>query len=283
MEKSNMLIMGSDETIQEINRKIEELEKIMDLLVKKKIPLAEFDHWRLSVGRLFTESFTGNSISKDFLTETKAFLNKFSDIENAKSIEITMNRAKSYLQEVKRNVESGKYEISKSGIDYIDKSMALFIIKRILRNFHKHIEAMYQDDVHRNGKISKKDLDRIRIGNEYDVQRILYALIRPIFPTARLEVPDDVGYQSVRYDIVIKEYDIIIEVKCTRENMTQRKLTEELGADSFHYNADHLFLFIFDRVRLIKNPDAFEGSFNRQKRDDGRDIETIVIQEVIFN
>ncbi|ATO37827.1 hypothetical protein AB4J90_17320 [Geobacillus thermodenitrificans] len=46
--------------------------------------------------------------------------------------------------------------------------------------------------------------------------------------------------------------------------MTERTLREELGSDPFHYEADHLFLFIFDKV--IKNPNAFEKSFRREKR-----------------
>jgi len=144
--------------------------------------------------------------------------------------------------------------MEKSAEAHIDKTTASTIIRKILRNFHKHIEAMYQDEVHGNGTIKKEDLDKIKIGNEYDVQRILYSLIKPIFPDARLEVVNDAGYNSVRYDIVIDEYGIVVEVKCTRENMTERKLTEELGADSFHYKADQLFLFIFDKVKLIKNP-----------------------------
>jgi len=64
--------------------------------------------------------------------------------------------------------------------------------------------------------------------------------------------------------------------------MTERNLTEELGADSFHYKADHLFLFIFDKVKLIKNPDAFEKAFNRKKHDFGKELETVIIQEIIF-
>ncbi|WP_338078416.1 PD-(D/E)XK nuclease domain-containing protein [Anoxybacteroides rupiense] len=55
---------------------------------------------------------------------------------------------------------------------------------------------------------NKEDLDKTKIENEHDVQRMLYSLIRPIFPDARLEVVDDAGYASVRYDIVLDEYGI---------------------------------------------------------------------------
>lgn len=125
---------------------------------------------------------------------------------------------------------------------------------------------------------NKEDLDKTKIENEHDV----YSLIRPIFPDARLEVVDDAGYASVRYDIVLDEYGMVIEVKCTRENMTERKLREELGSDSFHYEADHLFLFIFDKVKLIKNPDAFEKAFRREKHGFDKELETIIIREITF-
>jgi hypothetical protein len=48
---------------------------------------------------------------------------------------------------------------------------------------------------------NKEELDKTKIENEHDVQRMLYSLIRPIFPDARLEVVDAAGYASVRYDM----------------------------------------------------------------------------------
>lgn len=218
----------------------------------------------MSRGR-WTENFYDQSISRDFLIETKVLPNKFSDTENVKKIDEALYKGKSYLRNLNTDIQLDKY-LPRVNHDSIEKTTAVAIIRKILRNFYKHIKAMYQDEVHGNGKIKKEDLDKIKIGNEYDVQRILYSLIRPIFPNARLEVADDAGYNSVRYDIALHEYGIVIEVKCTRPTMTERKLTEELGADSFHYKADHLFLFIFDKEKLIENPDVFAKSFQRQKR-----------------
>ncbi|NFQ66369.1 hypothetical protein FDG00_01795 [Clostridium sporogenes] len=156
----------------------------------------------------------------------------------------------------------------------MDVNSALIIIRRILQNFYKHIQVMYQEEVHGNGRIKKKDLDAIQLGNEYDVQRILYSLIRPIFPTARVEVSDDAGYKAIRYDIKIDEYNIVIEVKCTRKSMTERNLTEELGSDAFHYNADYVFFFIYDKENIIKNVDAFIRNYKREN------VEAIVNQSI---
>lgn len=274
------LVKDSNETIQKINQKLDELEGIINPEHRKNPSSNEFDNWRHSVSRMLKGIFTEQSISKEFLTDTKVLLNKFSAIESDKNLERSFRKAERYLQELREDIESGRYLLFENKIDSIDKMTALIIIRRILRNFHKHIESMYQYEVHGSGKIKKEDLDRIRIGNEYDVQRVLYSLIRPVFPAARLEAADDAGYNSVRYDIILNKYDIVIEVKCTRESMTERNLTEELGADSFHYKAEHLFLFIFDRVGLIKNLDAFEKSFYRQKQEAGKEIEAVVIQEV---
>ncbi|GKV65206.1 MULTISPECIES: hypothetical protein [unclassified Sporosarcina] len=274
----NTLIIDPTVAMHKINTKKEELEQ----LNSQKNPYNEFGNWRHAVSGILEETFSTRSISRDFLTETNVFINKFSEAESDKNLKAAINNGKSYLHRLNSDIQSGKYAPEENKDNSIGKSTALIIIRRILRNFHKHIDAMYQSEVHGSGKIAKVDLDKIKIGNEYDVQRILYALIRPIFPEARLEAVDDAGYNSVRYDIVIAEYDIVIEVKCTRENMTERKLTEELGSDSFHYKANHLFLFVFDRVKLIKNLDAFERSFNRKKTDVGKEIETFVIQEVSF-
>lgn len=154
------LLKATDLVIKEIHYKIEELEKIINLDDRKKQTLLEFDTWRFSVSKLLDGVFSERSISKEFLNETKVLLNKFSDVENVKKINDALNKAKNYLERLNDDIESGKYV--KGNNDSVDKTTALTIIRKILRNFHKHIEAMYQDEVHRNGKIKMADLDRIR-------------------------------------------------------------------------------------------------------------------------
>src|SRR5665648_558018 len=139
---------------------------------------------------------------------------------------------------------------------------------------------MYQSTVHGNGTIKKEDLDLIKIGNEYDIQRILYALIRPIFPETRMEVTEDAGYRSIRSDIFLDEYNIAIEVKCTRTSMTIRNLTEELGADAFHYKSEYLFIFVYDKEKIILNIDAFKKAYKRDKKTFDKDGEAFVVQPI---
>ncbi|MEK3761162.1 hypothetical protein MKZ07_22390 [Paenibacillus sp. FSL P4-0338] len=151
-------------------------------------------------------------------------------------------------------------------------------MSRVLHNFDKHIYEMYQKPVHGNGTLKLESLGDISLGNEYDVQRLLYSLLRPIFPEARVEVPTDGGYKGYRFDIFIDSYETVIEVKCTRPNMSERKLTEEIGSDAYHYPKKHIYFFIYDKAKIITNVDAFCKNYNRTH--DSKQIHTIVIQPI---
>lgn len=111
------------------------------------------------------------------------------------------------------------------------------------------MKAMYLDKCHGKGNIQNSQLNCIQIGNEYDIQRILYSLIKPIFPHATTEVLDTTGCSTIRYDIDIDSCNTTIEVKCSRPNMTERTLNEEMGSDSFHYKRKNI-IFLY----TIKNP-----------------------------
>lgn len=125
------------------------------------------------------------------------------------------------------------------------KQKDLLLIEKILGNFYMHYRAMYRNPVHKKGTLAAETLDAIRIGNEYDLQRMLYSLFIPIFPTIRQEVYSDNGYGGMRADLYLDMYNLIIEIKCTRKSMSEKQLIEELGADGFHYCADTIYFFCF--------------------------------------
>ncbi|MDT3428724.1 hypothetical protein J2Z22_004317 [Paenibacillus forsythiae] len=139
---------------------------------------------------------------------------------------------------------------------------------------------MYQKPVHGRGTLQQADLSRIVLGNEYDVQRMLFSLIRPIFPDARVEIYVDGGYKSYRYDIILDAYDTIIEVKCSRPSMKERELTEQVGSDSYHYKAKYIYFFIYDKDKVIANVDAFCKTYSQTLETHDKQIETVVIQPI---
>lgn len=161
----------------------------------------------------------------------------------------------------------------------LSKEVALLLVDKWLTNFHLYMEELVERAPHGKATITQA-LQQIEIKNEYDVQHLLYSLIKPIFPQARTETVDDTGYGGIRYDIVIADYDLTIETKCTRAKMTERQLTEEIAADSFHYKKENVFFFVYDRYKIIRNKTAFETAYSREEN--GKMLRTIVLQQIVF-
>lgn len=60
--------------------------------------------------------------------------------------------------------------------------------------------------------------------------------------------------------------------------MTERSLTEEIGSDAYHYQYNHIFFFIYDKEKIIKNKVAFENTYNKSFNE--KNISTIIVQPV---
>lgn len=223
------------------------------------------------------ELFKDPTIIAEYKKETAYQENEFSSIATNKNIIRARDHGIAFLENLQTKLE--KLAVSDSETDkVITQEIALIIIKRVLNNFYYHIEEMYQAKVHGKAQITKEKLDAIKIGNEYDVQRILYSIIKPIFPEARLEVTNDTGYGPVRYDIFIEKYNVVIEVKCSRPSMTDKSLREELGSDIYHYQYSNIFFFVYDKEKIITNKVAFIDTYTKEF--DRKKIQTIVIQPI---
>ncbi|MCT4619203.1 MAG: hypothetical protein N4A62_07420 [Marinisporobacter sp.] len=204
-----------------------------------------YNQWVRGTEAILRQIFKNNQKTKEFLFNVERNINKFSKIESQNMLSEGIESGIKFLQILKEEIDNDKYSGTKesdNGNDYyLERNVALIIVRRILKNFYKHIQVMYQEKIHGKGTIKKEDLSKIKIGNEYDV---------------------------------------VIEVKCTRKSMTERNLTEEMGADAFHYKTDYLFFFVYDKENIIKNVDAFTKGYKRKKSDFGTDIEAIVNQPI---
>lgn len=261
-----------------INNQISDGENLLRELRSQKLASdleSDWELWRMKTAKDLESIDSSHAHSFLMVSElNKSFAVKQKVIE----LERVLTKAIEFLKRLITDIENGLYDLQQSKV--IEQSVALEVVRRILNNFYKHLESMYQSPVHGNGTLKKEDLDLIKIGNEYDVQRLLYALIRPIFPEARMEVTEDAGYRSIRSDIFLDEYNIAIEVKCTRTSMTIRNLTEELGADAFHYKSEYLFAFVYDKEKIILNIDAFKKAYKRDKKTFDKDVEAFVVQPI---
>lgn len=131
---------------------------------------------------------------------------------------------------------------------------------RVLDNYYLFLENLIERKPHKKGGIKEEHLKYLKVKNEYDIQHLLYAYIKPLYPMARIEVSEDTGYGTVRTDIFL-DSEHVIEVKCTRETMRLKKLIEEIEADIVHYSAKNIYFFIYDKEKIIENPLVFKQRY----------------------
>lgn len=247
---------------------VQEGWKLLDITNDEKLK-EEYDSWCRKVKDFLNQ----NGFSKEKVHEIQIKMwykaNEFSKEDTHKSIITAIKDTIVCLEAIDIIQET-----------VISKEVGIMLIEQILNNFYLYYRSMFQNQLHGKATLSMDDLKKIQVGNEYDLQRMVYALLVPVFPLIRQEVESDNGYGGMRADLYLEEYDLIIETKCTRGSMTEKKLIEELGADGFHYQAKRVFFFVYDKNNIIKNLDAFKAAFVREQEKDGKNIKVIVLQSV---
>ena len=182
--------------------------------------------------------------------EKRAFyyVNEYSEKDTSQSIKAAKERVIQYIYEKMAK---------KPGEDNL-----LFV----LENYYYFLESLLEREPDKRSGIQKNHLDAIRIKNEYDVQFLLYAYLKPLYPDARLEVSEDTGYSTVRTDIYI-EPDKVIEIKCSRGNMKVKKLIEEIEADIIHYSVPNMYFFIYDKEKIIESPIVLKKHLEKKAKE----------------
>lgn len=164
--------------------------------------------------------------------------------------------------------------LDKQGEDHEGKNA----LETLVENFGLYLQTMFRITPEKKSTLQKKDLDKIVINNEYDVQHMMYAVIKALYPLARREVNQDIGYATDRYDIVIEEIDTVVEIKCTRMDHSEKKLFRELGEDAFFYKCSKLIMYVYDKENVISDVDNFVKALERNKENAGKEIKVYVEQ-----
>lgn len=115
-------------------------------------------------------------------------------------------------------------------------------------------------------QLTKRHANRstIVMGDEYDVQDLLHALLRLDFEDVRDEewTPSYAGATS-RVDFLIKQEKIVIEAKKTRDGLSGKQVGEQLIIDieryKVHPDCQTLICFVYDPDGRIVNPAGIEN------------------------
>ncbi len=182
-------------------------------------------------------------------------------------------------KDTKDKIEQAKKRIREYIDEWMNASLEDRRIADILDNFYLFLEGLLEREPHKKGSIQKEQLELLKIKNEYDIQHLLFAYLRPLYPLVRAEVSEDTGYNTVRVDIAL-DIKNVIEVKCTRNRMAQKKLVEEIEADMVHYSAENIYFFIYDKEKIIDNPLGFKNTY--EKKITNKQIHIIIHQPKIL-
>lgn len=166
-------------------------------------------------------------------------------------------------KDTKEKIEQAKKRVLEYINEMMDTSLEDKRILSILENFYLFLEGLIEREPNKRAGIQKVQLENLKIKNEYDVQHLLFAYMRPLYPMARTEVSEDTGYNTVRVDIALDSKNVI-EVKCTRKGMYQKKLIEEIEADMVHYSVETIYFFIYDKEKIIENPLNFKNVYEKK-------------------
>ncbi|PCJ28515.1 MAG: hypothetical protein COA97_00760 [Flavobacteriales bacterium] len=160
-------------------------------------------------------------------------------------------------------------------IKYVNKS-ADEQVRDILNNFSNAVKKI---NVNR-----RKGHSEYEIKDEYDVQDILYVILKSVFPNLRDEDPiPKVGGKSTKIDLIMREENILIEVKMIKEkDSNETHFIEELKIDFESYHEcqwlKKLFCFVYDPLKKTKDISNFNDLNGvRKKKNQEYNVEIIVV------
>jgi hypothetical protein len=136
---------------------------------------------------------------------------------------------------------------------------ALINLSIIFSKFHKVAQSLRRRHANR---------ETLLIRDEYDVQDLLQSMLQLYFDDVRAEdySPSYAGANS-RTDFVLKNEQIIIEVKMSNEHLSDKEIGSQLLIDIGRYRGHPdckvLVVFIYDKGDFIRNKPGLISDLNR--------------------
>jgi len=123
----------------------------------------------------------------------------------------------------------------------------------------------------------RKGAQQLVFSNEYDVQDLLHAMLRPWISDIRPEefTPSYAG-SSTRMDFLLPAHDLVIELKFVRDRSHAKRIGDELIIDIEHYQAHPkcgtLWCVIYDPDHLLTNAEGLRTDLEGKRSTKGKDL-----------
>lgn len=130
----------------------------------------------------------------------------------------------------------------------------------------------------------RKGVQPLSFGNEYDVQDLLHALLRPWIGDIRPEefTPSYAG-SSTRMDFLLPAHELVIETKIVRDRAHAKRIGDELIIDIEHYrrhpSCRTLWCVVYDPDHLITNAQGLRDDLDgkRKSKDGEVTVKTFIL------
>lgn len=148
------------------------------------------------------------------------------------------------------------------------------LLRSILNSFSNAIQKIIKD--------RRKGHPDFEIKDEYDVQDVLYVVLKSVFPNLRDEdAIAKVGGKSTKIDLIIREEELLVEVKMIKEkDSNETNFIEELKIDFESYHEckwlKKLFCFVYDPFKKTRDISNF-NDLNGKRVKNGHEFEVEVI------
>lgn len=174
------------------------------------------------------------------------------------TLETRCGACNNYIDLVKRLIRQVEIKIG-----HKQSNTSEDILTSIFNNFHQFARQIVNRHDNRSSIVIK---------DEYDVQDLIHAILRLHFSDVREEeyTPSYAG-SSTRMDFLLKNEEIVIEVKKTRSNLKDKEIGEQLILDVAHYknhpNCSVLYCFVYDPESKVKNSRGLESDLSKQSNE----------------
>jgi hypothetical protein len=260
--------MTKDEAILRIKKQVANIEPL------NRLPRfsPEFKKWWRETKRLLERIFGGNGYQvKDFASISYVYDGRYMVGDDSPFEE----RYRDALKEASAILTSIHEEVAEYGLEGTEdfRPNPLSIIETICSRFHA---------VARQLRSRHDTRPTLEVEDEYDVQDLLHALLRVNFKDIRPEewTPSYAGASS-RMDFLLKDEQVVVEVKKTRKSLKEREVGDQLIIDIARYEAHPdckmLVCFVYDPDGWVGNPTAIKSDL--EKSSDAFQVKVFIYPE----
>ena len=212
----------------------------------------KFDNWKVKLHHFFNDYCNYRVFQYRPII---SIISEYDDTDYNKETNKHLKKLRTFKESIEEKIELSSM---KKHNDKIDRcNYVKIILEGIFNNFNRFLIQTKANNRH-----SKRSDLISELSDEYDVQDLLYGILKLQFDDVISEEPVcSNGGNSSRIDFYLRNSGIFIEVKYAKENLNNKQIKDQYASDILNYFKDDrckfLYYFIYDKDSNIENQNIF--------------------------